>query len=291
MAFSNKKNRKQNHKDKIKTKKRGGKRRGTRKIKGGFSFFGDSSNVSAPLVKEDTGTACSSSETCNFMDNHITGKPNELWTTCIDMNDIKNQITYVTPKNVIIKSIETGQIPEFVAKIVPKSVEPSTQSSIETVTQTAGQSNEPISCKIMIEDKYVNCFLFICGDWYAMMRLFGTTLNTGYFARTEKNRVFYKLNRGMLTDLENSGLLEFKENEIENVESSGTMFSTSTTKVIKIKDEFVKNINKQSVVNNKVVFNVLQRFRQQKLFAHNVKEEVAKDVAEEGAKGIWSFFS
>jgi hypothetical protein len=126
-----------------------------------------------------------------------------------------------------------------------------------------------------------------------MMRLFGTTLNTGYFARTEKNRVFYKLNRGMLPDLEKSGLLEFKENEIENaeVESSESILSTSKTKVIKIKDEFVKNINKQSVVNNKVVFNVLQRFRQQKLFAHSVKEQVAQDVAEEGAKGIWSFFS
>ena len=69
------------------------------------------------------------------------------------------------------------------------------------------------------------------------------------------------------------------------------MLSTSKTNVIKIKDEFVKNINKQSVVNNKVVFNVLQRFRQEKLLGNNVKQQVALDVAEEGAKGWWSFFS
>ena len=72
-----------------------------------------------------------------------------------------------------IKSIESLQVPEFIVKLPTE--------------------NEPIKCKIMIEDKYVGCFLNVCGQWYAIMRLFGTTLNTGILALTETNKAYYRV--------------------------------------------------------------------------------------------------
>jgi hypothetical protein len=104
----------------------------------------------------------SSSSCSNFLDIKVANKINEIWETCIQ----SNRILYITPKNVLIKSIETIQIPEFCVN--------------------AGRN------PIRIENKCVGCFLKVRGIWYAIMRLFGTTLNTGYFALTEKNKVFYK---------------------------------------------------------------------------------------------------
>ena len=176
------------------------------------------------------------------------------------MNGINNHIIYLTPNNVVIKSIETAQIPEFVVKI----------------------NGQQTTCKLLIEDKYIAGFLYICGDWYAMMRLFGTTLNTEYFARTEKNKVFYKLsNIHIDVDVENpdnggSGIITFKEGSYEIVQKK-TFFSINNTPFMNIKSGF-ENINKSSVVRGKSVFNVLQRFRQQKLFANNQKQELAKDA-------------
>jgi hypothetical protein len=97
---------------------------------------------------------------CNLLDKHYTenNKENEVWDTCIHMNGINNHIIYITPKNVVIKKIETAVIPEFAVKL--------------------SDENNKSLCKIMIEDKYVGCFLKICGHWYAFMRLFGKTFNS-----------------------------------------------------------------------------------------------------------------
>lgn len=195
---------------------------------------------------------------CNLLDKHYTEgkKSNETWDTCIDMNGIKNHIIYVTSKNVIIKSVETTQVPEFVVKLEDES--------------------EPRTCKIMIEDKYIACFLKICGQWYAMMRLFGKTLNTGVLARTEKNKVFYQINN---IDIDandpttGTGIINIPKSSYK--ESTSTpFFSTSNTKVIELNDNCFENINKQS----SDVFNVLQRFRQQKLIANAEKQEIAQEV-------------
>jgi hypothetical protein len=161
-----------------------------------------------------------------------------MWETCITYSQKSNNILYITPKNVLIKSIETIQIPEF--------------------NINAGRY------KIMIEDKYVGCFLKIDNTWYAIMRLFGSTLNTGYFALTEKNKVYYKIN---LT-LNDNGDIILKDN------------SNLNNKTIKITD--FKNINKEDFE-----FGLLQTFRNQKLFANAEK----KQIIEEGIKkGLDLFF-
>ena len=199
---------------------------------------------------------------CNLLDKHYTegNKSNDVWDTCINMNGINNHIIYVTSKNVLIKSVETLQVPEFVVKF-------------------EGET-EPRTCKIMIEDKYIACFLKICGQWYAMMRLFGKTLNTGYLARTEKNKVFYRISNMEIdaNDPSNgTGLIKIPKDSYKDSDST-PIFSTSSTKVIELTDKCFENINKQT--GN--VFNVLQRFRQQKLAANDAKYHVIDNVVDNG---------
>jgi len=207
---------------------------------------------------------------CKLLDTQY-NKQNPTWDTCITMNNIKNNIVYVTSSNVIIKSIESAQIPEFIVKL----------------------PTEQIRSKIMIEDKYVACFIRISNQWYIMMRLFGKTLNTGYLARTEKNKVFYKIKSGVTLDIDTndtnkgSGLIKFEPNcytkEIKN-----QILATSTTPTIIIKPEIIENINK---TNDIQTFTILQRFRQQKLFGNDVKQAVAQEATEGVFSGLVSWFS
>jgi hypothetical protein len=199
---------------------------------------------------------------CNLFDKHYTegNKLNETWDTCINMNGINNHIIYITSKNVAIKSVETPQVPEFVVKFEGE--------------------DDPRTCKIMIEDKYIACFLKICGQWYAMMRLFGKTLNTGYLARTEKNKVFYRISNIEIdaNDTSNvTGLIKIPKDSYKDSDAN-PFFSTSSTKVIELTDKCFENINKQSVN----VFNVLQRFRQQKLAANEAKYQIIDNVVDNG---------
>jgi hypothetical protein len=219
------------------------------------------------IPKQLQNSQCENASTkCNFSDTQYTGKLNQTWKTCINMNGIYNHILYLTPNNVVIKSIETIQIPEFVVKCIDKT-----------------GNGAPMSSKIMIEDKYITAFLYICGDWYAIMRLFGKTLNTQYLARTEKNRAFFKLsNISVDIDTKNP---ETNRTSVINIQygsyklvNETKLAATSNVPTVNIRKGFV-NIDKNSVVRNKRVFNVLQRFRQQKLLAHNAKEELAENVA------------
>ena len=63
------------------------------------------------------GNICNNSTiSCDIMDTQFSEKINHTWKTCIKMNDKYNHIIYVTSTNVLIKSIETIQIPEFYVK-------------------------------------------------------------------------------------------------------------------------------------------------------------------------------
>jgi hypothetical protein len=205
---------------------------------------------------------------CNengLLDQEFGSTINSVWKTCIEINGRKNKIIYVTSKNVFIKSIESLQIPEFYIKIQ------------ETKEET-------ITCKLMIEDKYISCFLYICGEWYVIMRLFGKTINTDFLARTEANKAFYKL-KNVNIDLDVDTLITSDETP-DSVNGSGlvlispdtytkispyTWLSDNKTRTIKLNDDCFENINKQSMVNGEPVFNILQRFRQQKILGNIVK--------------------
>jgi hypothetical protein len=181
---------------------------------------------------------------CNLLDTQHPQKNNRLWNTCIKENGINNHILYVTPlNNLLIKDIETMRVPLF-------------------------KINDKI-CKIQIEDKFVGCFLKICGKWYAIMRLFGKTLNTGVFARTEKNKAFYKLKS--INVNEETGSI----NIVNCTEYYKKLLFSNNTPIIKLNNDTFTNIR-----TDNDVFKILQKFRQQKIVGNAVKENLLIDVLE-----------
>lgn len=202
---------------------------------------------------------------CDLFDTKFPRKENEIWKTCITVDNQPRNMIYITPRNVVIKSIETIQIPEFIIRVLDE--------------DTGIQRN--VKCVIKIEDKYVGCFVFINGYWYAIMRLFGSTLNTEYLARTEKNKVFYKLG-GMTVDI-NVGENADKNNNgtgviiintsMYNKKYIKTLLGNSKSPTITLTQEFV-NINKENGAQGNI-FTSLQEFRQQKLLGNNVKQQAA----------------
>ena len=236
-------------------KKRIQKRKHKTRKNGGFWPFTKSKDNDQPIPLKDPKSCPGANMKCDFFDQEITGKKNQTWKTCINMNEINNQINYITPTNVIIKSVETAQIPEFSVKL---------------------KDGQEAQCRLTIEGKFINCFLNVCGDWYAMMRLFGSTLNTGYLARTEGNKVFYKLKN---ITIDNDSLIIIPGDKYSEVSNSYffalTSFSnkSGSTKAIELSSDCFLNINKSNDLNT---FKVLQRFRQQKLFANDAKQELAE---------------
>ena len=198
-------------------------------------------------------------KTCPILDTqltntkNVTNKINPTWKTCIysyaeNKYEINYHIFYITPQNVVIKSIDSIQIPEFTVN---------------------GKKHT-----IMIEDKYISCFLLICGEWYAIMRLFGTTLNTELLARTEKNRAFFKLPPEININYVKEPS-PHKHTIITIPSSVYTLVNENDSiKTIKLNDNVVKNINRETDL---LAYGVLSEFFSQKIFADSIKEEVVED--------------
>ena len=120
------------------------------------------------------------------------------------------------------------------------------------------------------------------------MRLFGTTINVGILARTERNKAYYKLKHIEINiDTENpdnptsNSSIQIPSDKLTIIDESYT-FSTSKTRTIQISSDCFENINK---TNDPTAFNVLQRFRQEKVIGNVVKQELAW-TALETALGI-----
>jgi len=138
----------------------------------------------------------------------------------------------------------------------------------------------------MIDDKYIGCFLNICGKWYVIMRLFGKTVNTGMLARTEINKAYYEISN-IDIDAENpdigTSIITIPKESYTEVNDS-TILSTSNTKIIQLNNNSFININKENDV-----FYVLQRFRQEKIWANAEKEEVASNIAKNLFLGFFQY--
>lgn len=76
-------------------------------------------------------------------------KVNTVKEDIANIGNIQTKILYIIPKNVLIESVETIQQPLFEVFV----------------------NNSNISSKIKIEHRYINCFVYLCGEWYALMRL------------------------------------------------------------------------------------------------------------------------
>jgi hypothetical protein len=204
---------------------------------------------------------------CNLLDKHYTenNKENEVWDTCIHMNGINNHIIYITPKNVVIKKIETAVIPEFAVKL--------------------SDENNKSLCKIMIKDKYVGCFLKICGHWYAFMRLFGKTFNSFILSKPDKNNSYYKIKNIEIeaNDPEKgSGIIKIPKEYYENF-NANPFFSTSKNKIIKLKENCFKKIDEENINE----YNLLQRFRFQKILGAGEKEGVVYEFGDEVLENVF----
>ncbi len=173
---------------------------------------------------------------------------NETWKICYLINDIPTDIMYLTPKNVFIKSIELPQIPQFVVSI----------------------NHIPTIVKIKIEDKYVSCILNINGIYYVIMRLFGKTLNTGIFARPEKNRAFYKLNN--LSFHPTNSKIYIKKNTYE-ILNEVKILSSKRIPTINILPGYFENIN-----STHELFYLLKDFRISQVIKNEIKYEIIDEA-------------
>jgi len=218
--------------------------------------------------KLDLATCPNPKGACNTLDTQFNNKINPTWETCITANSIKNHIIYITPNNVIIKSVETIQIPQFLVKLNVGPI---------------------ISAKIKIEDKFVECFMFICGQWYVSLRLFTTVVYNGPLAFTAANRTFFRLlNKKNKINFEidtsnpsvGSSLITFPEHSY-TVSSEQYTLQTSATDTITLSPEFVENISPE---NDPMAYNTIVIFRDQKIIANEVKQEIVLDVVEEGVE-------
>jgi hypothetical protein len=103
--------------------------------------------------------------------------------------------------------------------------------------------------------------------------MFGKTklFNTGFFARTEKFKVFYKLKNIIVNST--TGVIEIPNGAYtdvtdERIKNYVLHLSTEKSRIINLKD--FEWVNKE---NSPKVFKVLQAFRQHKLLGNALKEE------------------
>jgi hypothetical protein len=171
---------------------------------------------------------------CGYEDIEI--KPNykyynKMHKTCIPTDNMDNDIYYITTRHFFRQNIESIIISKFDISL----------------------SNNPqiLSRKIMIEDKYVGCFLKIRNDWYAIMRLMGTTFNVGLFAQTTKHRVYFKFKPNVIK-VYNNGLIHFPQHE---------SYEEKDSDIIKIKDDNIENITINKDKSTDELFMILDVFR------------------------------
>lgn len=253
---------------------RGGRNKRTlKKIKKGglFGFSNKEQHIDKPIGNDDVDvfTCPNVNIKCPILDKDITKSPkyNSVWNSCIYawMGFGNQHITYITQSNILIKNVETIQIPTFNVSI----------------------NGKIQSYPIKIENKYVNSFIKICGRWYAMMRLFGHTLFTKYIVRNEASKTFYILDE-RITFNEMNGLITMDSSYI-NVEIKRKVLQGLTpTETIILKETMYENINKKNgpLVDKKTgkrqAFWILNEFRLQKMLGNDVKYE----IAEEGLESI-----
>ena len=160
----------------------------------------------------------------------------------------------MTPCNTVIKQVSSVTIPEF----------------------RVDYENTKSNRKMMIDDRYVACFLKICKDWYVILRLFGhTNIPEHGLDNPEQDRAFYKLANGVILNtargLESDSYIKIDPSKCETPPYKYTALSTSSAPSTKIQSKYVTHVTSTMIVNGVRVFNVLDEFREQKLFASEVK--------------------
>ena len=121
---------------------------------------------------------------CHILDEQMNYKTNNIWKTCIYQNNKNNIIYYITPKNVIIKSISTVLIPEFVF-------------NVEDMER---------QYKIKINDQFVSCFIYLDSKWYVITIIANSFISD--------NMRYYHI-KNLLT-LDNTGKIKFATQTVDS---------------------------------------------------------------------------
>lgn len=193
---------------------------------------------------------------CDLFDTQLKNRVNQTWVTCINLNGKYNHILYLTPNNVIIKSIDSQQIPEFKAEL--------------------GNGEE--TCKIMIEGRFVSCFLLICGEWYAIMRAEYSLSFRNFFS---SKGLYYKLkNIKIDADInkQNSGtsLIKIDKKHYVEVKKNYVLTTSSNSKNIElVSDSFV------SIYKASPILNLISNFWLQKKMANQAKQDLVKNATKD----------
>jgi hypothetical protein len=155
------------------------------------------------------------------------------------MTDGPLYVLYITPNNIFGRTIETLIIPEFLCSV----------------------NGQIARRKIMIEDKYVARFVMIDGRWYAIMRLFGKTHNSGILADVEYYKAFYLLGKGFEVD-NNTGIIILSPEHIR-FKTTWVILSTSSAPIVELvggNDVYLPLVS-STVVDGYYNFDVLQSIR------------------------------
>lgn len=187
-------------------------------------------------------------------------------------------VEYIIPNNLLfLKNPDSFLTPIFNVNLVDKG------------------SNTLKKCCIQIEEpgntdriKFVEYFLKVNDEWYAMMRIYG--LNEGLLAAVT-NILFYKIDNKWFNLDKNSITLKLETDVTEigtdqlNILQKFARIDNSNSTILKIKTELLNKsyfeVTKTNNYNN--MFDILNQFRDEQYINYKIKEK----VAEEATKGFF----
>jgi hypothetical protein len=192
-----------------------------------------------------------------FSSEEITKKKNKTWKKfTLSPNEEWNGFYFITQLNANIRSLDTMQIPKFVFDI-----------------NISGDVRE-LELSIMIEDKYINCFVYHCGNWYAIMRIWGLSLqpDIGILKKnTDAFNLYYKL-INISFDFDVNKPTE--GTSIITVDSENfVIFNDGNS--IKLKPQCFELIQKETIIDGETkIYNILEDFRNSEIYNNQEKFKI-----------------
>lgn len=166
------------------------------------------------------------------------------------LNNKSITLNYIVPDTLTIKNVKSVRVPVFYINL---------------------NANEAKKCNIKIDDKYINYFVNIGREWYAILRIYGFFgLNTGVFASIT-NTIFFKINSDLFAFNERKNSFAIKDGKYTILKNNviGAFRATDST-ILQIND------NQYSKVESKdEVYYILRKFRNEQIVSFEAKEEVA----------------
>jgi hypothetical protein len=227
--------------------------------------------------------------------------PNRKFSTIVSYEDKwqifssapKYKIEYMVPNAIGLNNAQRFRVPDF----------------------TVLFNNSQQICNILIEDKYINFLVYVydininpdistqkINDFtsitglYAMMRLGSLTLNPGLLATWTNNDVFYRLDPTTVVIYSDNNNIKIEEKYCEPITETdknrkNKLLQNQESIILKLKPGPPDKLNYISVTNaNKPIYELLKKFRRERLISYKIKEKAAEEVAEFGVETVIGAF-